>query len=45
MVKRKKVSKSDEKKKTATNVQLLLSGVRLVAVFVKLVQIFFDDWN
>ena len=44
MAKRKKVSKSDWKEKTATNVQLVEGCVRLVTVFVKLVQIF-DGWT
>jgi hypothetical protein len=42
---KKKVSKSGWKEKTATNVQLVKGCVRLVTVFVNLVQIFFDDWT
>jgi hypothetical protein len=41
---KKKVRNSGWKEKTATNVQLVHGCVRLVTVFVKLVQIF-DDWT
>lgn len=44
LAKRNKKARSGWKEKTATNVQLLQGCVRLVTVFVKLVQIF-DDWN